>query len=652
MRREEEKFQTSQITFGLLDSCRLLVNPFMCGMMHCMAHALKHRHLLLAALLAALMLFELFALKAFTPLENRMADFLLRQHAQTSQPDPDIVIVDIDERSLALMSESVGRWPWPRSMHAELLAGIARQNPKAIVFDILFSDPDRMRPEDDAYFAETIRATDNTYFPMLRLNDADDAQGIPLQKYGTVLGAVPGKQADPDARVAMVLPLPVMLETGRIGTHNALADEDGVVRRYPIYISIDGWHIPSLPAAFARNQDWRVPDRASIILSWHGQALSYPRVSYADIYQDLQRRHPQRPQNEFVGKIVIIGATANGLHDVRPTPLAAFHTGVEILATAIDNLKNGDALRPAPTGWVAAMGLTVLALLAGLLGAFRSLPRVGMALLAMTLLLLAAEYLALRSDILLPLLTVVIFAWVYYVMAALMEYISERRARERAVAAFGRFLDPRVVQMLVESGETTQTLSGKSREISVLFSDIRGFTALSETRSPERVVELLNAYFTSQSDVIFRHAGTLDKYIGDAIMAFWNAPVDQPDHVIRAVAAALEMSDRLERFRAQAGELGQALDIGIGVHCGSAVVGFIGSENRQDYTAIGDTVNLSSRIEGLTKGVARVLVSAETKDLCEQQSGGNCPFVFVDRGSFAVKGRAQPVRLYEPRRKT
>lgn len=630
----------------------LLVNRFMCGIMHCMQRTLKYRHLLLAALIAALMLFELFGLKAFTPLENRLADFLLRQHAVSSQPDADIVIVDIDERSLALMSESVGRWPWPRSIHAELLAGLARQNPKVIVFDILFSDPDRIRPEDDAYFAEVIRATDNTYFPMLRLNDADDRQGIPLQKYGAVLGATPGQHADPQARVAMVLPLPAMLETGRIGTHNALSDEDGVVRRYPIYISIDGWRLPSLPAALGRDFGWRLPDTANIILNWHGKALSYPRVSYADIYQDMQRKTPQRQQDEFAGKIVIIGATANGLHDVRPTPLAPFHTGVEILATAIDNLKNGDALKRAPTSWAAGAGMAVLTLLACLIGVFGRLPRTGIVMIVFTLLLVAAEYLALRRQILLPLLSVVTFAWIYYILTALMEYVSERRARERAVSAFSRFLDPRVVKALVESGETIQTLSGKSREVSVLFSDIRGFTTLSETRTPEQVVELLNAYFTSQSDVIFRHEGTLDKYIGDAIMAFWNAPVDQPDHAVRAVAAALEMSERLEQFRLQAGEMGQGLDIGIGVHSGPAVVGFIGSENRQDYTAIGDTVNLTSRIEGLTKGVARVLVSAETKNLCEQQTGENCPFLFEDRGSFAVKGRAQPVRLYEPRRKT
>lgn len=624
----------------------------MCGMMHCMHISLKHRHLLLAVAVAAFLIFELLVLKAFSPLENRLADFLLKQHAETTQPDPDIVIVDIDERSLALMSEEMGRWPWPRAIHADLLSGIARQKPEAVVFDILFSDPDRTRPEDDAYFAEVIRSTDNTYFPMLRLSDADDAQGIPLQEYGAILGAMPEENADPQARAAMVLPLPAMLETGRIGTHNALADQDGVIRRYPLYIGVHGWHLPSLPATVGQNLGWPLPASADMILNWHGRALSYSRVSYADIHADMQRKVPQRPAGEFAGKIVIIGATANGLHDVRPTPLAPFQAGVEILATAIDNLKNGNPLRLVSAGWLTALGLGILSLLAWLMSSLRHINLTGLILLILSALLVLVEYLALRWQLLLPVLSIMLCAWFYYIAAALIEYIRERQARERAVAAFGRFLDPRVVHMLVESGETTQTLSGKSREISVLFSDIRGFTTISEKSTPEQVVELLNAYFSLQSEVIFKHGGTLDKYIGDAIMAFWNAPVDQPDHALRAVAAALEMGEKLEQFREQAGDLGRELEVGIGVHSGPAVVGFIGSANRQDYTAIGDTVNLSSRIEGLTKGVARVLVSEETKNLCEQQTGEHCPFVFEDRGSFAVKGRAQPVRLYEPGRKT
>jgi adenylate cyclase len=207
----------------------------------------------------------------------------------------------------------------------------------------------------------------------------------------------------------------------------------------------------------------------------------------------------------------------------------------------------------------------------------------------------------------------------------------------------------------VAKGVTLASLSGKSRQISVLFSDIRGFTTLSEGSTPEEVVELLNAYFTLQAEAVFQQQGTLDKYIGDAIMAFWGAPTEQPDHALRAVAAAMEMSDKLEQFREQLAQqgktVGQNLEIGIGVHSGPAVVGFIGSPNKQEYTAIGDTVNLTSRIEGQTKGISRVLVSEDTRQLCELQANGHCPYDFIDHGSYEVKGRSRAVRLYEPKRR-
>lgn len=611
-----------------------------------------NRFLLAALIVLAVQLGESAWMHVLVPLENRLSDTLIRWHAATTAPDPAIVIVDIDERSLALLSESAGRWPWPRSVHAELLQAVEKQQPRAVVFDILFSDADLARPEADRYFEEVIRASDNTYFPMLRLNTADDSKGIPLAQYGPALGITPGPQARPDARASMVLPLPVMLETGRLGAHNALSDDDGVVRRYWLYQDADGWRIPSLPARLAAGLGFAVPGGAAMPLNWHGRALSYPRVSYADVYLDAQRRHPQRPADEFNGKIVIVGATATGLHDVRATPLDGFYPGVEILATAIDNLKNGNPLR-AIHG--AVPPLLTLLLVAGLYAAFmryRHPLRIGAVLLALTALLLGAAYAALDARYRLPVLTPLLFAWAYYAVVSLMEYLNERKTRERAIQTFGRFLDPRVVKSLVERGETTQSLSGKSCEISVLFSDIRNFTTLSEASTPEQIVELLNRYFTSQAQAVFEQEGTLDKYIGDAIMAFWGAPAEQPDHALRAVAAALAMSERLEEFRRSTGELGSQLEIGIGIHSGPAVVGFIGSENRQDYTAIGDTVNLASRIEGQTKGIARVLVSEDTKRLCEQQSGAACVFEFIDCGSYQVKGRMQPVRLFEPRKKT
>ena len=182
----------------------------------------------------------------------------------------------------------------------------------------------------------------------------------------------------------------------------------------------------------------------------------------------------------------------------------------------------------------------------------------------------------------------------------------------------------------------------ESRDITVLFSDIRGFTTLSEQRTPEEVVALLNRYFTLQVEVIFRHGGSLDKFIGDCIMAFWGAPLDQPDHARRAVAAALEMAEVLRRFKIELGEEDADFDVGIGLHSGPAVVGLIGSDQRREYTAIGDTVNLASRIEGLTRGVARILVSDETRKRCGED------LLFRPHGAFEVKGRVQGVELFEP----
>ncbi|MGB8518033.1 MAG: adenylate/guanylate cyclase domain-containing protein, partial [Gallionella sp.] len=227
--------------------------------------------------------------------------------------------------------------------------------------------------------------------------------------------------------------------------------------------------------------------------------------------------------------------------------------------------------------------------------------------------------------------------------AALSEYLREKASREQTVRIFSRFLDPRVVESLVAQGETPQSLSSQARDITVLFSDIRGFTTMSESHTPEQIVTLLNRYFSLQVEIIFRHGGTLDKFIGDAIMAFWGAPQDDAKHAEHAVAAAIEMEQCLLKFKLELGEEGRDFDVGIGIHSGRAVVGFIGSDERLDYTTIGDTVNLSSRIEGLTKGVARILVSSDTVERCGDA------FDFTPTGSYKVKGRVQEVELFSPK---
>jgi adenylate cyclase len=298
-------------------------------------------------------------------------------------------------------------------------------------------------------------------------------------------------------------------------------------------------------------------------------------------------------------------------------------------------------MRYAPVWWPAGIGLVLLSLLYFAFQRKVDVRAIGAALAAATILLLGTSWLLAGRLVLLPLLTPLAAAWTLYAWAGMAEYLRERRQREAAVAEFSRFVNPHVVKQLLEQGG----IKTERREVTLLFSDIRGFTTLSETRSPEEVVDLINQYFSMQVEVVFRNGGTLDKYIGDCIMAIWGAPLDDREHARNAVACALDMADTLQDFKKQLGAEHLQFDVGIGLHSGPAVLGFIGSRKRE-YTAIGDTVNLASRIEGLTKDARRrILVSKDTADLCGDA------FEFVSCGTFPVKGRAQPVELFEPRRK-
>jgi adenylate cyclase len=596
--------------------------------------------LILAAFVALALLEQRVGL--LRPLEHRLSDFFVRQHARAVEPDPDIVLVDIDDVSLARMGELADRWPWPRSVHGELAAGIAAQQPKAIVFDVMFAEPDRTRPEHDELFNELLRPLKNVYFPTARLDVAGDAHGPLLRELAPALGMPQTPAAQPDARASLLLPLALWPENWRLGLINLLADDDGVARRYYLYLPAYGWKLPSLPARVAADLGYPVPQRESLVLGW--SAMTRKRVSFADLYEDFNREQRQRPADEFRDKIVVVGTTATGLHDLRVTPVSEFHPGADILATAIDNLKNGGQMRTAP-GWL-PLALTLGLVTAIYLGFRRGhhTLAIGGVVAAGAVLLLAASWLAVANRLLLPGLTPVTAGAGMYFAGALHGYLHERRERLKAVDFFGRFVNPHVVRDLLERGGFART--GELREITVLFSDIRGFTTLSETRPPAEIVALLNRYFGRQVEVIFRHGGCLDKFIGDAIMAFWGAPLDDPEHAKHAVMAALEMAQTLESFRRELGETGKIFDVGIGLNSGPAVVGLIGSENKREYTAIGDTVNLASRIEGLTKEVARILISEATMHACQGA------FDFVDRGSYAVKGRERQVRLFEPREKT
>ena len=628
---------------------------------------------MMAAAAIILALIEFFFLQLMFGMESRLSDRFVAMQAAQLTPDQDIVIIDIDEYSLDSIArkEGYGRYPWPRELHGRLLQEIIKQKPRAIIYDILFSDQDNQAEHNDATktasddaFARIISNTNNVYFPILRLpaeNDSDSE--IILGKYGSALGFTATENADPAARISLQLPgIAAAINTGRLGNVEYIEDPDGVGRRYLLYTDAYGWRIPSLPARLARDLHYSIPDQKNIRLHWRGTKFSYQHVSFYDLYDDrFNRQTPLRPANEFTDKIVIIGATAPSLGDRRSTPLDSLYPGVEILATAIANLKNNRYMHEPSSVLAAAIPaelsralfplfLSIIIVL-GLLYAVKNVRnsfRVFIGYLTFSLVMLTVSYAAIASLLIIPVVRPLLFGWLFYILAALYDYLEEKRTRERSMQMFSRFVDPRVVNDLVSEGEQglTKYFNAQRIQCTVLFSDIRDFTTMSQHREPEEIVALLNQYFSRQTDVIFQHGGTMDKFIGDAIMAFWGAPIADPNHAQHAVDAALDMLEALQLFKQSlGGELGESFDIGIGIHSGEAVVGMIGSETKLDYTCIGDTVNTASRLEGQTKGRARILVSAATKALC------NDTIRFTNHGSVAVKGRDETVEIYEPHKK-
>lgn len=571
--------------------------------------------------------------------DNALADTMLAQHAKSRTPPADIVLVGIDQKSLEDLNDIAGSWPWPRIIHGELLDGLAPWQPKSVVFDILFNEADTIQPDSDMAFRRIALQYPNLFFPSRHMADGNPT---PMHRLPPSLGVT---RIDPSATgEAPTLLLPLVLDprSWQGGLINFETDRDGMGRHVRLRTDVAGWRLPGLAASVARHDGSTLPDTDRIRLNWYGRA---PRtISYSDLFNDLGQPEPKiAPSLE--GSILLVAATASGLNDLRPTPLGKQTQGVEVLTTAIANLRADDWLRELPSRWPLA---AVLA--AALTLAFRrrqSPLAIGIALGLASLALGATAYLALRLNLHAPVGAGLLLAWLGFGLFTIQAQWQERREREATIGIFGRFLDPRVVAGLVEAGELNRDQKPEAREITILFSDIRGFTTLSETRTPEQVVHLLNRYFSKQVAVIFKHGGTLDKFIGDAVMAFWNAPTESPGHAEKAVAAALDMTLALDEFKRELAAGGEGLgdfDVGIGLHTGPAVVGFLGSDTRMEYTAIGDTVNLGSRIESATKGVARVLVSDATKAAC----GAGSRFQFIHRGQFHVKGREQPVDLYEP----
>jgi adenylate cyclase len=302
-------------------------------------------YIYLAVLLSILVLLDASIFHVGLNMRDKAFDFMVKNRVLNSKPDADIVIVDINETSLATLAKDYGRWPWPRQVLGEFVENIESQKPKAIVFDIVFSDADIYNPDSDAYFNAVIAANTNIFFPILRLDASADVNS--QLKYTQIPGAVADATAKQHATIAAILPyFDAALKPNRLGTHNVYPDIDGIVREYPMYHLTNGWRLPSLPELighYAQPNATQLPQ--NMLINWRGKPFSYQYVTFSDVYLDLASQIKKRPANEFTNKIVIIGSTAAGLFDIKATAMDKQFPGVEILATAIDNVKHHDYLK-------------------------------------------------------------------------------------------------------------------------------------------------------------------------------------------------------------------------------------------------------------------------------------------------------------------
>ncbi len=554
-------------------------------------------------------------------LELRSFDFL-STIAPPPLPDKGPVIVAIDEPSL---SEIPHQWPWPRLIHARLIEKLRAAGAKAIAFDIIFAEPAAV-PENDAALEaalgpDVVLAADET---VITTPQADQLiRTEPLPRF-TSKGAIPG--------------------IASVGLN-----QDGVLRDMPVYD--DGF-----AAQAARGGGLAVPPpQAGRLIQAFGPARTYPTVSY---YQALD---PDNflPEGYFRDRIVFVGLSLQTAPDVRAgapdtfaTPFTV-HTGqlvagVEVQATILDNLAHGLAI--ADTGAAIRFLLIVAGALLGLLTVLRDTNWHTAARAALTIAaMVGLSYAAVRYGRVFATPLGPALAYLCVVIAQSgMDYAAERRSRTQVIRAFGQYLSPAMVERLANDPAQLQ-LGGETRNLSILFCDVRGFTTIAERmkNDPQQLTALINRLLTPLSEEILACGGTIDKYIGDCVMAFWNAPLDDPDHAAHAVEAALRMLEAMERFNAdlhaelaRRGEEPYGLRIGVGINTGDCVVGNMGSSRRFDYSALGDSVNLASRLEGETKSVGvSLLLGEETA----QQAAARFPVIELDR--IRVKGRsaASPV---------
>lgn len=634
--------------------------------------------------------FHLMELKAFD------LHFLYRGKIKAGD---DIVIVAIDQKSI----DDLGRWPWPRTRIAELVNRLNSYGAKVAAFDIVFSEPDKssgidtvrelkkrlkgrgseIRSEIEAMEREV--DNDGILASMLKTNSSvvlgyffftseeeirhlrqtpDSVFLVKEEEAGFMLRSIEQDVQPPDVLNAAGIEenIPLISEAGSaFGYFNIVPDSDGTVRWVPLVARYGEHYYPHISIEVVRKYidspplilnaarygvdsvqigDLIVPtdERGRLLINYRGPQKTFPHYSFSDVLNG------SIPEDAFRDKIVIVGATAIGIYDMRVTPFSGTFPGVEIHANVIDSILMGDFIhRP---DWILIFDIASILFLGVSLSI--TISRIRALYAALFTIGLVGAYIVLNGyvfdlyriwlTVVYPVITIVFVSG----CVVTFQFMTEERKKREIKDAFSHYVSPSLVgEILVDPNKLV--LGGEERRLTVLFSDIRGFTTISEGLKPQALVKLMNDFLTPMTEVILENGGTIDKYMGDAIMAFWGAPVWQEDHSEKACRTALIMLQRLAELRVEWEKAGvPRLDIGIGISSGAVTVGNMGSATRFNYTVMGDTVNLGSRLEGLNKEYStHIIVPKYTYEDVKDE------FILRQLDLIRVKGKHIPIKIYE-----
>ncbi|HEV2689505.1 MAG TPA: adenylate/guanylate cyclase domain-containing protein [Bryobacteraceae bacterium] len=600
-------------------------------------------------------------------LENRTSDRRAVATADPSRANRDIVIIDIDNTSYTTLGEKLGRWPWTRRVWTELVRYLTPGKPRLILFDILFSgSEDAADPE----FAAVMRSARNVVLPFAfassHIETSSDIFTPPVIAQLRVEGDIPGEPLDrqnwslnqPAAELAAAM--------AASGATQWMPDPDGMTRRLPLAIRYDGkpwatvWlaaaqHLRKAEVARFSNGEFaagslRLPvdPQGRFVPRWHGDTLNSYRL--VPLWEMICSIYPKQcdpsvkrhPADEFAGKIVFVGASALGSYEVRPTPVSETAPGVFVLATALDNLLAGEAVRQAPA-W---LGILMLLLMTAVPAASVLIWRSITAPLGVTLALLAAYggacFLLYGHNYWLPMAAPMLAAALSFTGNTGYRYLTVDRELARTRGTLERYVSPQLVRQVMDNLDNIR-FDGEKRRLTVLFSDVRSFTTLTEKSDPVELLKQLNEYLEAMTEIIFRYDGIVDKFIGDGIMAHWGAFTPNRPNAELAARAALDMIATLAVLNQKWVAGGRPpLDIGVGLNTDEVIFGNVGTGKKMDFTAIGDGVNLASRLESANKEFhTHIIVSAST--LAELGPAAEVRSL----GSIVVKGKTVGVDVFE-----